>query len=657
MWLRITTRAGKVARALIGLSVACGAGGSLVSANDNLACGLTQISDSAGVLVGGLPVALSADGYQALFLSRGATTETAPYFQLFLFDTRTGRSEQLSQNLQDGVFDMNLSASDDLRRVVLRSNLDLVGANPSRANQIYLFYKSDSGYKYRQLTLGSRDFSLPAFPPVISGDGRVMALVSREDPVNHNLDGSPDVFLYTIDSGALRQVTNLGLTSAVHRPVLSRDGRYLAVRISSILGRTDSLYLYDLTKQGEDGSGVASLLGTAQRMSDPILSGDGRRLFFVSGFDPFGTNPNGGDQVFSLLPHADLPGESLRQLTFFDGAASLDGLAASGDGGVIVFRSAVDLGQFQAGGVANYFSLDTNTGRIRQLTYLSSGSVSGPVLINGDGSQFLLALSGDPLTSNPDGNQEAYLARCVPAATYYFPQVGDGEAGTTRIQTNFVFTNTGEDTSIQLEFFDQSGKPMAVNLKERGVSSFFSFAIQRGTPLILETAGIGALSVGYARVSTGEGITGTAVFTGGRARTGTTYYEAAVPLTTVLKDFTVVVNTLGDFQTGLAMVNPDPQGTGEAAQIVMRLYDQNFQLLGTREITLGPGEQMSQFADSTFAGTPGVGEMVGNLTVSSSAPLAVITLRLKDNPGREFPLEVPTLTTLPVSPGRPDQDR
>ncbi len=654
MWLRMTTRSNKMAAAVIGLSVACGTGGGVALATDNLACGLTELSDSAGVLVGGVPLALSADGYRALFLAKGRTADTEPYLQLFLFDTRSGQSQQVTNALAADLFDTSISVSDDLQRVVFRSNLDLAGRNPAGVNQVFLLY-TNTGV-YRQLTLGTREFALAAFPPVISGDGRTVALVSRENPLNHNDDGSPDIFLYTVDSGGLRQVTNLGLTSVVHRPVLSRDGRYLAVRVAAPLRGTDSLYLYEL-KPTEDGLAEAMLLGTAGRMSDPILSGDGGSLFFVSNFDPFGTNPTGADQVFGLLPHSDSPGESLRQLTFFEGLTVLDGLASSGDGSVIVFRSNADLGQFQSGGSANYFSLNTSTGSIRQLTYLLSGSPSGPVLINGDGTQFLLALSVDPVAGTPGGNREAYLARCVPAATYYFPQVGDGVAGTTRIQTNFVFTNTGEDTSIQLEFFNQAGQPMAVSLKERGVSSFFSFAIQRGTPLILQTAGSGALSVGYARVSTGEGITGTAVFTGGRAQPSTTFYEAAVPLTTVLKDFTVVVNTLGDFQTGLAMVNPDPEGTGETAVVVMRLYDQDFRLLGTREIHLAPGQQMSQFADSLFADTPGVGEMVGNLTVSSSVPLAVITLRLKDSPSREFPLEVPTLTTLPVSPGRPDQDR
>ena len=43
------------------------------------------------------------------------------------------------------------------------------------------------------------------------------------------------------------------------------------------------------------------------------------------------------------------------------------------------------------------------------------------------------------------------------------------------------------------------------------------------------------------------------------------------------------------------------------------------------------------------------------LTVHSSEPLAALALRQRDDPYREFPDEVPTLTTFTVAPGAPDR--
>jgi hypothetical protein len=51
------------------------------------------------------------------------------------------------------------------------------------------------------------------------------------------------------------------------------------------------------------------------------------------------------------------------------------------------------------------------------------------------------------------------------AGTYYFPQVVDGGAGQgTSYTTDFLMMNAGS-ASVQIQFFDQSGKPLPLNLK------------------------------------------------------------------------------------------------------------------------------------------------------------------------------------------------
>jgi hypothetical protein len=199
---------------------------------------------------------------------------------------------------------------------------------------------------------------------------------------------------------------------------------------------------------------------------------------------------------------------------------------------------------------------------------------------------------------------------------------------------------------------------MNLSIVGEGTQSAFSFQLRRGTPLILQTYGSGPAVAGYARITTGPGVDGTAVFTGSIYPAQTIIHEAAVPLTAPLEDFSIVVNTKGLFKTGLAMVSMDSDDYStqeEDNEIQMRLYDQSGTFLASKKINLATGEHTAFFVDQAFSGIAGVAEMTGLLTVESERPLAAITLRQHDHPQIPFPAIVPTMTTLPVSPRRPDK--
>ena len=71
---------------------------------------------------------------------------------------------------------------------------------------------------------------------------------------------------------------------------------------------------------------------------------------------------------------------------------------------------------------------------------------------------------------------------------------------------------------------------------------------------------------------------------------------------------------------------------------------------------LQPGEHRAQFIHELFpAAVEQALEMQGVVVVSSDQPLVAVTLRQNDNPGADFPEEVPTLTTFPVIPPIPDR--
>ncbi len=252
-----------------------------------------------------------------------------------------------------------------------------------------------------------------------------------------------------------------------------------------------------------------------------------------------------------------------------------------------------------------------------------------------------------------------------PQQVFFFPHMGDGVVGNIRFQTSLIFLNTrnlgvGRQTPLQIEFFSSDGNPSEVELIGQGSATSFQFSLAAGAALALQTAGTGPIQAGYAKITTGSSVGGTAIFTRSEADSGIIVYEAGVPATVPLQDFSVVVDTRAERDTGLALVHPvlsGPAGSPESAQVTMRLYDSGYQLLGEESLALEPGEHrprfISQFFDSISAQ---VEDLQGLVTVTSDRPLAVVTLRQRDDPAAPFPEDVPNLTTFPVLAGRPDAE-
>jgi PhoPQ-activated pathogenicity-related protein len=238
------------------------------------------------------------------------------------------------------------------------------------------------------------------------------------------------------------------------------------------------------------------------------------------------------------------------------------------------------------------------------------------------------------------------------AAARYFPQIADGRSGSVALRTEIALVNTGEDSLVRLEFFDTAGEPMEMELGDLGMESAFEIPLARGRSYSVTTPGTReGLQVGYARMSAGSGVGGTALFTRLDAPRDLVLTEAGVPATDVITSFSVLVDSMGDKDTGVAMVNP----WEEEARVQLRLYDEEFELMATRELVLEPGEHRARFVFELFEHLgEQVGEMRGVLTVRSDRPLAALTLRTRDDPALVFPDRVPILTAFPVVPGVPD---
>ncbi len=148
--------------------------------------------------------------------------------------------------------------------------------------------------------------------------------------------------------------------------------------------------------------------------------------------------------------------------------------------------------------------------------------------------------------------------------TYYFAQVGNGQLGGIGLQTSFSFANTiFQDGDVQIDFFESSGDPLVLTLEGLGSGSSFNFDLNSGESRVVRTDGLGGIKAGYARVSTQEGVGGSAVFRRIDVPSGILETESGVPSARPLNSFSLFVVTTGDADTGLALANPGPVPAGE----------------------------------------------------------------------------------------------
>jgi hypothetical protein len=246
--------------------------------------------------------------------------------------------------------------------------------------------------------------------------------------------------------------------------------------------------------------------------------------------------------------------------------------------------------------------------------------------------------------------------------SFFFPQLGNGVAGTLQFQSTLILANTGSDTPVRVELYSTpDGEPMTLTLGELGPDSVFEFELKEGESLSLPTSGTGEMQVGYARVFASEDVGGVVIFRRTDLTSGISFFEAGVPASAPLKKFSLFVDSLGVRDTGFALVYPSEDGDSPAdtpsAEVTLRLYDKQYSLIAERTLEpLAPGSHLARFVHEMFD-DPMVKaqaqEMEGILVVESDQALVAVTVRQNDDPKKEFPQEVPILTTFPVMPGAP----
>jgi len=296
--------------------------------------------------------AWSADGSRIAFVSSqdlaGGNADGSE--EVFLLDVPSGAVFQVTDVFDGGFFDVALDA--DGTRVAFSSDLDLFGGNFDENREVWLFDVEAGAITQVSSTFGA---GLGNASPSLSPDGLRIVFVSDQMlPDGSNADGNPEIVLFDADSEALFLVTDT--------------------------------------------------VGVVNR--DPVLSGDGRFVFFVSDGDPAGLNPDRGDEIFA----ADLSLGLLAQLTGGADGAIVGRPSPDASGALVAFASDRDPLGDNGDRNAEIFVVDVATLGVRQVTKATGNLGSFDPSLSADGLRVAFSSDRNLSGRNAEANVEVFRA-------------------------------------------------------------------------------------------------------------------------------------------------------------------------------------------------------------------------------------------------------
>jgi Tol biopolymer transport system component len=405
--------------------------------------------------------ALSADGRFVVFTSSAnnlVNNDTNDWQDVFVRDLSAGTTLLVSANRAGSGSGSGVSYSpaitQDGRFVVFVSNAsDLVDNDTNRFEDVFV-RDLQTGTTTLVSINGSATGSGngPSAFPVISADGSLVAFLSQAtDLVATPLTSRASLYVRDLRARVTYLVASSGGISA---PSLSADGRLLAY---GIVGLFQGLYVWDTQLRtniatnsivssirqlnpiiSADGRRVMyELLGKIQAYNiathsnalvfvslvfssvdhDPVISGDGNRVAFVSDASLLAADTNRLQDVYVFdLPTGATTLVSLNASGTASGNAGSDSPFISNEGRFVAFRSeASDLVSEDTHGVVNVFVRDLQTGTT---TLLSRNSGSGgnarssaPVMSRDNSIVAFESLASDLVPSDLNNTVDLFYAR------------------------------------------------------------------------------------------------------------------------------------------------------------------------------------------------------------------------------------------------------
>ncbi len=461
-------------------------------------------------------------------------------------------------------------ASNDGKRIVFESTNDYTGENKDGNNEIFVYdddlrkiiqitrtgSQSGSGGSGGGVVLNGRSpqsnncpggcepaqFTPTNAVPAISGDGTRIVFASSSGLLTAvaNADGNGEIYLATLPRGAtsatIERITETdGLKDIFdnNTPTINYDGSVIAFVSTRRFFKSRGVQIF--TAQNDDGNAQIYIYEINARrftqvtrkridegildfdvkgfISNPFLSGDGKTLAFLSGFN-FGGTPNNPDlngeifiyklgdpinqvaQVTNTSETADVPADgAVNVLSRF-------GKRLSDDGSLLVFESAGGASPVKTGErIRDVFLYNTNTKTFTQVTTQDVGkrdlsdynyfpSVNGAGTYVTFSSKLNLPVINDS-AGNFNNSREIFrydIAASTPADPKFFLVTQTGLSTTTPDQRLILFApyvNDGGD----LIAFSNNGDLIAE--KFNTTAEVFQAALR---PVIRQSAGPPTLS-------------------------------------------------------------------------------------------------------------------------------------------------------------------
>lgn len=564
--------------------------------------------------------AISADGLHIIFTSSSNPVGLNPgrVRQIFHYDILQGALSQVSRFTLGQSILAPVQADADLKRVVFATTSDLTGGNADGSSEIFLIEVS-SGQLSQLTSAPAAPGANGSFRPAISGDGSRVAFISDDNLAGANGDFSQEVFLLTLESGHLAQLSLGFINHLWGVPSLSQDGTRLVATRNDITGEPRTrIVLFEV------GSGLARSLVRADRISDPSISQDGKKVTFLSNGDLSGGNPDRSLEVFTVTTDDPDSGANpnvfgkLEQITHaaFSPEGSMGLPVFNADASRIFFPSSLDWTGQNPTLQRQIYLYDAGQRSLSQVTRDARDVLTSRLPINSTGQRLAYVILSGP-ASDPQAIRLPLWSSCnlQRQPVLIFPQIVSGGGFESELILSNPESSPDEGTVL---FLNNDGSEMGLVIDGQRRSRV-PYHLAPGGTLKLQPVGEGELRAGYVTVvsdAADSRLTGNLIYLWNGQ-------EVSVSGSRLSKEYHVFTEKTQQTATGVALVNAGQR----PLPVKLTLLDGQGQFFDEQEITLGGAEQMAKMLDELFPQI--VAPFNGSLHARADDNLAMLGLRLR----------------------------
>jgi len=264
--------------------------------------------------------------------------------------------------------------------------------------------------------------------PSISNDGTLVAFWSQSDLSGDNPDLNAELFLYNSTTGVTEQLTNT-TGGANFSPIISGDGKKIAFVSQQDFGGgnpdgSTELFLFDL-----DSSAVTQLtFGTIGNVLESI-DDMGETISFYSWDNYTGNN---ADNTIEIFVKKISTNQIIQVTTSNSGGFAHGGSDVSGNGEMLAFGSHLNLTGTDPDGKYDVFIYDIAAATLSQLSPLGDQAIPGTW--NADGTRYVFYSNGYASgwgAPNPEANFELFLFNASNGSVQMLTNTGSGVYNTT----------------------------------------------------------------------------------------------------------------------------------------------------------------------------------------------------------------------------------